>query len=159
MIAANQRHARSEKVASAAKVSALPQSVKTSLPEHLLRVRTPSLLAKFLGYFSLGLGLWETVAPNDAAEVTGVPAPGFLQLYGVREMAAGVGILASERPAFWLWSRVAGDAMDLATLACAFTSANRRDQDRILSSAAAVIGVGVLDVLCALEHSGRGTRS
>lgn len=159
MNAATQRHVRSENAASNAKVSASPQSVKTSLPEHLLRARTPSPLAKFLGYLSLVLGLWETVAPNDAAECTGVPAPGLLQLYGVREMATGVGILASERPAFWLWSRVAGDAIDLATLACAFPSANDRDRDRILGSAAAVVGVGVLDVLCAFEHSGRAKRT
>lgn len=40
-----------------------------------------------------------------------------IRAYGVREIAKGVGILTSPNPTPWLWGRVAGDALDLATLA------------------------------------------
>ena len=37
-----------------------------------------------------------------------------IRSYGVREIAAGAGMLAPRpRPAFWVWARVAGDALRL----------------------------------------------
>ncbi|MDB5306566.1 MAG: hypothetical protein JWO38_768 [Gemmataceae bacterium] len=124
--------------------------IKTSLPP--VRGDGPAPLATFLGLFSIGLGLWEATAPRSVAERTGVRFPGLLQVYGVREMAAGIGILSTERPAFWLWSRVAGDALDLATLAAAYVQVGGADRRKNLEAAAAVLGVTVLDVLCACEH-------
>src|SRR5205085_6171972 len=53
--------------------------------------------ARGLGWFSIGLGLAELVAPRTMAELTGVRSPGLLQLYGLREIACGVGILSSTR--------------------------------------------------------------
>src|SRR3954463_14968532 len=80
-------------------------------------------LARFLGYFSIGLGLAEVLAPRAMARLTGVRQEGLLQAYGLREIASGVGILSCSRPTEWLWSRVAGDALDLATLAQNLTEA------------------------------------
>ena len=37
--------------------------------------------------------------------------------YGAREIATGIGILAARDPTPWIWGRVAGDALDLGTLA------------------------------------------
>jgi len=45
-------------------------------------------LAKGLGWFSIGLGLAEFLAPHAMARLTGVPHPRLLQLYGLREIAA-----------------------------------------------------------------------
>ena len=39
-----------------------------------------------------------------------------MRLVGAREIASGFGILAQNKPTPWLWSRVGGDAMDLALL-------------------------------------------
>jgi len=86
-------------------------------------------------------------------QITGVHHPGILKAYGVREITSGIGVLTSDRPAFWLWSRVAGDAIDLATLAAAYVEGSSRDRARILQSAAAVAGVTILDILCAREHA------
>jgi uncharacterized membrane protein len=52
------------------------------------------------------------------------------------------------------WSRVGGDAINLAFLAAAFTSRNAR-QGRVAAAAAAVIGITVVDFLCAQRLSER----
>ena len=75
-------------------------------------------LARGLGWFSIALGTLELVAPRSLDRSLG--APGHRRLtraYGLRELAAGVGILTSDDPTPWVWSRVAGDALDLATMA------------------------------------------
>jgi uncharacterized membrane protein len=66
---------------------------------------------------------------------------------GMRELASGVGILATRRPAGWLWARVAGDAMDLSLLGAALGPDNPR-RGRAIAATAAVAGVTVLDYLC-----------
>ena len=132
--------------------TAIPHPVKTRLPRGVDN-SGPQPLATFLGLFSIGLGLAESLAPRDMSNVTGVRSPGLLRAYGLREMTSGVGILTNDRPAFWLWSRVAGDALDLATLGAAYSAATAADRKKILMSAAAVLGVTVLDVVCAAEHS------
>jgi len=72
-------------------------------------------LARFLGYFSIGLGLTELLAPRALARFTGVHHENVSQLYGMREAVCGVGILNSNDPTEWIWARVAGDALDVAT--------------------------------------------
>jgi hypothetical protein len=129
-----------------------PDGVKTSLPPGV-RTSPPQPLATFLGLFSIGLGLAEFLCPRRMASLTGVHAPALLRGYGVREITSGVGILADDRPAGWLWSRVAGDVIDLATLAAAYSDAVPNAHRRILASAGAVAGVLALDALCACEHS------
>ena len=126
--------------------------VKTRLPDGAGGT-APHPLATALGLFSIGLGLAETLAPGTMTRVTGVRSPGLLRAYGLREMLSGLGILTNERPAFWLWSRVGGDVIDLATLASAYAGAVPADRTKVLASAAAVLGVTALDVLCAAEHS------
>jgi hypothetical protein len=111
-------------------------------------------LAQFLGLFSIGLGLAELLLPRQMAELTGAPhSKALLQAYGLREITCGIGIIAEDRPAGWLWARVAGDALDLATLAAALPNADEERRTRLLASAAAVAGVTVLDVLCATQLS------
>ena len=112
-------------------------------------------LATFLGLFSIGLGLWELTNPRGVAETSGVPYPGTLRAYGVREITSGLGILSNPRPAGWLWSRVAGDVLDIATAAAAYAGAGG-DADRrrkVVRTIAALLGVTVLDVVAATSHS------
>jgi len=126
--------------------------VKTTLPPEFLGDRSGGPLATFLGLFSLGLGLWEALDPRGVAAATGVRSPALLRAYGLREIGAGVGILTSRRPAGWLWARLAGDVLDLATLGAAYAEAPGRDRPKALLAAAAVAGVTALDVIAAAAH-------
>jgi hypothetical protein len=106
-------------------------------------------LVRFLGWFSIGLGAAETFFPREMARLTGVPHPKLLQAYGLREIVTGLGILSCARPTGWLWARVAGDVLDLATLGEAMLEADDGEQrQRIMLSTAAVAGVAALDLAC-----------
>lgn len=112
-------------------------------------------LAKFLGWFSIGLGLVELLAPRQVARGSGVPEKSLLvRALGVREIASGVGILSRKQPSNWLWSRVAGDAIDLALLG-AGASHRRARRNRAALAAAAVAGIAVLDVLTSVQQTRR----
>jgi uncharacterized membrane protein len=111
-------------------------------------------LANGLGWFSIGLGLTELLAPNTIAKITGVSnrRTGLIRLYGLREIAAGIGIFAQQKPTEAVWSRVAGDAMDLASLGVAFTGPNAK-KGRIAFATANVLAVTALDLICAKQLS------
>src|ERR1044072_943379 len=81
-------------------------------------------LAKGLGWFSLGLGLAELLAPRAIANISGVSNKhtGLIRLYGLRELASGITIFAQEKPTEGVWSRVVGDALDLTSLGVAATN-------------------------------------
>ncbi|MGN6393564.1 MAG: SRPBCC family protein [Gemmatimonadales bacterium] len=110
----------------------------------------PTRMARALGWFSIGLGLAEVAAPRRLARFIGVEDDdthrNFLLAYGLREIAAGVAILAADRPTTAVWARVGGDVMDLAFLGEAMTS-NASGRSRAMAATAAVLGVTVLDVL------------
>jgi hypothetical protein len=69
-----------------------------------------------LGFFSIALGVTELVAPRFASRLFGFRvSERSVRLYGAREIATGVGILLAWNRAPWVWGRVAGDALDIAT--------------------------------------------
>jgi uncharacterized membrane protein len=110
-------------------------------------------LARALGWFSVGLGAAEILAPRAVSRLIGVRRPpGLFAFLGVREITSGIGILTQRRPASWLWSRVGGDIMDLALLGLALAT-HRRMQGRIAAATAAVAGVTALDLLCSQQLS------
>lgn len=112
-------------------------------------------IAKALGWFSIGLGVVQLLAPRATARAAGIAEhPVLVRTVGLREIASGVGILSQRRPTGWLWSRVAGDAMDLALLGLAVASSNSR-RSRVALVGAAVAGVAALDVMSSMEHSER----
>jgi uncharacterized membrane protein len=109
--------------------------------------------ARALGWFSIGLGLTEVAAPQSLARLIGLHnQQALIRLFGIREIASGVGILASRRPAGWLWTRVAGDIIDLAVLGAGFGSPNA-DQRRLTAATAAVAAATVLDLRCSQQLS------
>jgi len=118
-------------------------------------------LANGLGWFSIGLGLAEVLAPRSVARIAGLTNESddyrLLRSFGLREIASGIGILSKPQATEWMWGRVAGDMMDLAYLSSALTSANS-DRMRVATATAAVLGVTALDVLCSQELS-RAKRS
>lgn len=107
--------------------------------------------ARALGWFSIGLGLAEFFAPRQMMEFTGVRHPALLQLYGLREIGTGIGILTCAQPGVWMWARVAGDALDLATLGGACIEGNEDDQRAATVASSAVLGIMALDVAIALS--------
>jgi uncharacterized membrane protein len=120
-----------------------------------LRRRRP--VAVGLGLFSVGLGLAKLVAARALARLTGV-AGGSLRLglvrgTGVRELGAGVGLLAGRRATPWLWARVAGDAIDLALLGATLRG-RREGRGRVLGAMGAVAGVAAVDVVAAVAATG-----
>src|SRR5947209_18691794 len=85
-----------------------------------VRSRDKDPLAQFLGWFSLALGTAQVAAPRAMCRLIGAEgkgsSPTLMRVMGAREMTQGLGILIRPRPTGWLWSRVAGDALDLALL-------------------------------------------
>jgi len=114
-------------------------------------VRDGQTLANLLGWFSLGMGALHLLAPGAIEDFLGVRGhKSLVQGYGVREIGNGIGVLTERRPAAWVWGRVAGDVMDLATLATALTPDNPRKRN-VLLAMGAVAGVMALDVLAARQ--------
>lgn len=113
-------------------------------------------LARALGWFSLGLGLFQIAAPERLTDFLGIDEgkADLVRLYGGREIAHGVAILSERTPVVGVWSRVGGDALDLATLGLTLTHPDAR-RDRVMMAMAMVVGVGVLDGLCARQLGDR----
>lgn len=113
------------------------------------RGQTALKQARGLGWFSIGLGLAQVLAPRVVARATGLQGHELLlQAYGLRELAVGAGLLASSRPSAWLWARVAGDALDMATLGSRLHADNPGRLNTAVALAA-VAGVTGVDVACA----------
>lgn len=112
---------------------------------------TTQKAANGLGWFSIGLGLTQLLAPRRLGRMIGVgDHPVTMRAMGLREIATGVGVLAPRRPKMGLWARVAGDALDFALLARALSRREGR-RARIAGAAGMVLAVGVLDYLYARE--------
>jgi hypothetical protein len=106
-------------------------------------------LARALGWFSIGLGVSELIAPQSVCSALGMPGrEKLVQAYGLRELASGMGILASNNPTPWVWSRVGGDALDLATLSDGLSDSNPK-KGNVRAAIAAVSVITVLDLACA----------
>ena len=105
-------------------------------------------LARGLGWFSIALGAAEVLAPGTLARSLGLrDKEGLIRTYGLREIATGVAILSATDPRPWIWARVGGDALDIATLTQAFDADNPK-KGNVGVALAAVAGVTALDVHC-----------
>lgn len=116
------------------------------------RETTAGKLAQQLGWFSIALGVAELMAAKQLTRALGMRGQERLvRAYGARELVKGVGILTSSNPTPWLWGRVAGDALDLGTLAVAFP--NNPKRTNVAIAFANVAAVTALDVMCAQQLS------
>ena len=112
-------------------------------------------VSRNLGWFSIGLGLAELLAPRLVARLCGGNGThtALIRLYGLREIASGLVIFSGGRkPATGVWSRVAGDAIDLGTLGIAALLPNTNKLG-VAFGTANVLAVTAVDVLCAQELS------
>jgi uncharacterized membrane protein len=108
-----------------------------------------------LGWLSVGLGLTALLAPRAVGELTGIRGrSGLLRLIGARELVSGAGLLTQREAMPWLWSRVLGDAMDLAFIASASGRTNPR-RGRALGTLGVVAAVTAVDVAASFRESSR----
>jgi hypothetical protein len=106
-------------------------------------------VARGLGWFSLALGAAEIVAPGKLARALGLEGrERLLQAYGGREIGAGIWAL-SDTPTPAIWSRVAGDLVDLATLGAGLREGDEEQRRNAWIALAAVAGITVVDILTA----------
>ena len=111
---------------------------------------TSKRIAQGLGWFSIALGLLELTMARQLCRALGMRELEWLvRAYGAREVATGIGLLASGNRAPWMWARVGGDALDLATLASALPENRKRRNVGIAMGA--VAGVSALDYACARD--------
>lgn len=137
-------------------------TTRTAEEPRVLRTRSLQAdegLARLLGWFSLGLGLAELLAPRGLARLAGVPErSGLIRLMGLREAATGVALLA-QPAAGPVWARVGGDAVDLALLGASFLRRNGDGGARTAAALAAVAGITAVDVACAASLERRQPRA
>ena len=118
-------------------------------------------VARGLGYFSIALGVAELVAPGAICRAAGMRGlETIVRGYGAREIATGVAILGSHDPEPWIWTRVAGDLADIATVAAGAQQDNT-SKGRSAVALATLATVTLMDLACAsglqLEKGNRNT--
>jgi len=116
-------------------------------------------LGRALGWFSMGLGLTELLAPQVLTRWLGVEGKeGLVRAYGAREIASGV-LCLSVNNDYGAYSRVAGDMLDLATLAGAYNDDNPKKAN-VGIAIAAVVGIAIVDAFAGQSirnlHSRKG---
>lgn len=88
--------------------------------------------ARALGWLSLGLGAALLRAPDGVGRLCGVDdsptARTVLRIVGLREVGHAAALLIPRRPGWAVWTRVAGDLVDLA--ACGSAAGRRRGERR-----------------------------
>ncbi len=115
-------------------------------------------LGRALGWFSLGLGLMEIFAPRTVTRTLGMEGhEGLVRAYGAREIGAGMLALSTER-SLGLWSRVAGDALDIATVVTV-GGRNERKRGAVALTLVALAGVAAIDLLAAQAVTAKHSRS
>jgi uncharacterized membrane protein len=119
-------------------------------------------MARALGVASAALGVPMLTSPDTVARLAGVDnvavAPHVIQAVGVRELMHAATLLVG--PPKTVWTRVAGDAVDLALLARAVTNRNGERRTRVSLATAAVAGIAAIDTVAAIRarHTGQHGR-
>lgn len=114
-------------------------------------------LARNLGWFSIGLGIVELLAAEKLAGALGMRGQeNLVRAFGLREITSGIITLSVDKQA-GLNSRIAGDALDIATLATA-TRPDNPKRDNAALALLMVAGVTFLDIVAAGANTIRHTR-
>jgi hypothetical protein len=111
-------------------------------------------LAKALTAASLGLGATELLAPTVISNISGVVPTRrgrtVIRALGVRELAHGFAVLGS--PAL-VWTRVAGDILDVALLAAGHRSQSANVKRGVIA-AGLLLGIAGLDIVATRRYVG-----
>jgi hypothetical protein len=117
----------------------------------------PDSLAKGLGWFSLGLGLTELLAPRRITRALGMEGKeALVRVYGAREIGSGILSLSVDKN-LGLWSRVAGDGLDIATVMTALRPDNPK-RDNVVIALALLLGITAVDLIDAQASTVRHSR-
>jgi uncharacterized membrane protein len=120
-------------------------------------------LTRVLGWASLGLGVAQMAAPGAVRRLSGVDDSAtsrvMVPAVGARELVHAAGLLSGRRPALWAWTRVAGDAVDLGSLAVARANRGGERRRRVTAVTVAVAGIAALDVAAAVWATRRRVTS
>jgi len=109
-------------------------------------------MARAMGWFSLALGAVELAAPRAITRFLGMEGhENLIRAYGAREIAAGMTSLSTEKEA-GLWSRVFGDAIDIATLLAVCRKGNPK-KENVAIALVAVVGITLIDLASANAHT------
>jgi len=120
-----------------------------------LSLRRPAdQLARALGWFSIGLGVVELLAPRRVTETLGMEGSETLvRAFGIREIMAGIMSLSVDKNA-GLWARVGGDGLDAAALLSGLTADNPK-KGNIALALLMVAGIATLDYRAAQDTKPR----
>lgn len=116
--------------------------------------RPADQLARALGWFSIGLGVIEFLAPRRVTKTLGMEGSDTLvRAFGIREILAGIMSLSVDKNA-GLWARVGGDGLDAAALLSGLTVDNPK-KGNIALALLMVGGIAVLDYRAAQDTKSR----
>ncbi len=103
-------------------------------------------LARWLAWFSFGLGVIEIVAPERITRAIGLDGKeALIRWYGLREISAGIPTMSIDKQV-GLMMRIAGDGLDLATVAPALRRDNPQRKNARFALASLVF-ITALDVI------------
>jgi hypothetical protein len=115
-------------------------------------------LAKGLGWFSFALGAAEILAGRRIAAALGLrDKTGMIHAFGAREIATGMLTLSIDK-GVGLWSRAAGDVMDLMLVATALEAPHPRQRQNAKLALFAIAGITALDVIAARAVAAQSAR-
>jgi|1186.fasta_scaffold31944_2 hypothetical protein len=122
-------------------------------------IKPADRFGRALGWFSIGLGLTELLAAPRLTKAFGAEGnENIVRAMGARELVHGV-LCLSVNNDFGAWSRVAGDAIDLAGLAALYRDDNPKKAN-VGAAIAAIIGCTIADFAAAQSirslHSRKG---
>lgn len=107
-----------------------------------------------LGWLGVGLGLFKLLAARRVARTLGVPGPG-VAVCGARDLATGVAVLRSARPAHWLWLRAGAGALEMVALSQVARNRRGAATGTAVTTLGAVAALALVDAACA-RALGRG---
>jgi hypothetical protein len=111
-------------------------------------------MARLLGLLSLKLGALELLFGRRISHQLGIGKHEVVDAFGAREIANGLAVLTHPDSSLPIWGRVAGDVMDLALLASALGSGNRRRHNAAWT-AIGVLGITLIDIAVAVTLTRR----
>lgn len=129
--------------------------VRNSFEKNVVNKLGAERLGRGLGWFSIGLGSLELLAPKMMARLIGVETKNawLIRAFGLREILSGLAIFTEgRRPASSMWLRVSGDIVDLSALGLSLLSPNSA-KARVLFATANVLAITALDVCTANQLS------
>ncbi len=105
-------------------------------------------LARWLGIFSFTLGFAELIGPERITRALGLNGKeSLVRAFGVREISAGIPTVSIDKQV-GLMMRIAGDGLDIATVAPALRSSNTKRGNAAVVFGA-LLAITALDVIAA----------